>query len=658
MARFTSNHDQLYFDTLCRTKKGESVLSLIHATYQAKQSGVADVKAEIANRLMHAYNLFKGSEGSYTGNVKQFESQYTIGHELCIWKNSALDLTDLALKVAKNEITIREYFDIVFLNYIQPVNNNIVHLLYHLLEYMKKMGIKTITKEQMGKVYMEVGHATSPGEVNGAYNMLIATDYFMPDTSKKELIYHADCSIEELMDRCDTTYIVKGYEAAKEELSEEKNYIAYLLNDHRIISVDDSYELLSEEELAKELNSLNKKYGTMGIHLFGVKRGRLIREKKYSVKEIVTSSGLQDSYVQEVNKGIRLSAVVMEKPVINEELLDQEEKTDDRIIVNKDDFIEGGYNAIYYGTPGCGKSWKVENEILENVPEKYKFRTTFYLDYTHTDFVGQLLPVVEKQEDGSDKVTYSFIPGPFTLALTTAYKNPKEKVYLIIEEINRGNAASIMGDIFQLLDREKVNNKKKNKVGQSVYSINKVDLNNYLLNDEHIVLPDGKIFIPSNLYIIATMNTNDQGVFTLDTAFKRRWNMEKLPNKFDDDHPYADRYIPGTNITWKVFVEKINKKIVNDDSIGINAEDKQIGQYFMDEMVLDVEPDKSNEKLKRDFAYKMLEYIWSSVAKNGSRGNWFKGDPKTLDKVVDTFVNNGVDVFKEGIFDNDDETDI
>ena len=111
MARLTANHDKLYFDTLCRTQKGESVLSLIHATYQAKLNCKnGDVKADIARRLENAYNLFKKDSGTYVGDLKQFSSQYTIGHELCIWKNSNLDLTPLAIKVAENRILLRPLF--------------------------------------------------------------------------------------------------------------------------------------------------------------------------------------------------------------------------------------------------------------------------------------------------------------------------------------------------------------------------------------------------------------------------------------------------------------------------------------------------------------------------------------------------------------------
>ena len=139
MAGIPREHSTLYFDALCRTQKKETVLSLIKATYYAKKNNatVDDVKKEIAERLKYGYGLFKDNIrgydngiGSYQGTLEQFSSQYTIGHELSIWKNSDLELNDLAIKVAKDEITITKYFDIVFLNYFQPVQGKNVHPLY------------------------------------------------------------------------------------------------------------------------------------------------------------------------------------------------------------------------------------------------------------------------------------------------------------------------------------------------------------------------------------------------------------------------------------------------------------------------------------------------------------------------------------------------
>ena len=146
MASFPKEHTTLYFDALIRTQKKESVLAFIMATYYAKKNNIDDssVKDDIYKRLEYAYGLFRDNVrgydngiGSYGGTDGQFSSQYTLGLEMGIWKNSKLDLNDLALKVATNEITITDYFDTVLLNYIQPVNGKIIHPLYQILKYIK-----------------------------------------------------------------------------------------------------------------------------------------------------------------------------------------------------------------------------------------------------------------------------------------------------------------------------------------------------------------------------------------------------------------------------------------------------------------------------------------------------------------------------------------
>ena len=308
---------------------------------------------------------------------------------------------------------------------------------------------------------------------------------------------------------------------------------------------------------------------------------------------------------------------------------------------NFDSTKGGAQNRVVYGTPGCGKSFYVQNTFLKehNVSLENRIRTTFYMDYTNTDFVGQILPKVH--EDGEKRtVTYDFNPGPFALALKMAIENPDETVALVIEELNRGNAASIFGDIFQLLDRD--------KNGKSQYSITNTNLQDYLNKQFEGQYVFDSIQIPANLYIVATMNTSDQNVFTLDTAFKRRWQFEKLRNKFNDDHTYKGYFIPGAeNITWEKLVKDINDFIINrpDD---LSSEDKQLGVYFIDEGTLcaTIDDCKDDKKIER-FAYKLFEYLWDDVAKF-ARSDWF-GDIKTLDQLIERYKEIGIKVFVEGV---------
>mgnify|MGYP002792889480 CR=1 FL=1 len=304
-----------------------------------------------------------------------------------------------------------------------------------------------------------------------------------------------------------------------------------------------------------------------------------------------------------------------------------------------------GYNVIYYGAPGCGKSYLVKNELLPSlgITPNFTVRTTFYQDYSNSDFVGQILPKIEKTSSGTD-VTYEFNPGPFAKALLLALKNKFVNVGLVIEELNRGNAASIFGDIFQLLDRD--------SDGSSTYKIINGNLQDYL--SKELGYDVYSINIPSNLFIIATMNTSDQNVFTLDTAFKRRWKFEKIKNEFDKSKAYdkklSQMYVPGMDgITWEEMVIAINKYIVANADQFMN-EDKQIGIYFLDENTL-VE-NKLNvgdsEKIK-EFSYKILEYLWDDIAKYTDKSTWFK-DVKTLDELIEAYKDHGKDVFNDDIF--------
>ncbi|MCR4929092.1 MAG: AAA family ATPase [Lachnospiraceae bacterium] len=282
-----------------------------------------------------------------------------------------------------------------------------------------------------------------------------------------------------------------------------------------------------------------------------------------------------------------------------------------------------GINKVYYGTPGCGKSYYVDNEVLaeEDIDDNNVFRVTFYQDYTNADFVGQILPKVD-----GDKVFYEFVPGPFANALKCAIDNSDDKVALIIEELNRGNAPSIFGDIFQLLDR---------KNGESQYKIQNENIQAFLKKESTYDLD--YIKIPSNLYIFATMNTSDQNVFTLDTAFKRRWKFEKITNDFLPKDTIGAKLVPGLqNVTWKTFVETINKFIVS-HATSLSSEDKQLGKYFVDEeLLMDKSEDYSDDKTK-DFAYKVFEYLWADVAKF-NRQDWFDSKIQSLDMLIKAYL--------------------
>ena len=259
-----------------------------------------------------------------------------------------------------------------------------------------------------------------------------------------------------------------------------------------------------------------------------------------------------------------------------------------------------GMNKIIYGAPGCGKSFYLEKTILPllniKCDSEHRIRTIFYSDYSNSDFVGQIYPHI----DFNKNVEYVFKPGPFTIALEHAIANIDQPIALIIEEINRGDAAAIFGEIFQLLDRD--------EEGKSRYDIVNPAIQEYLTKKfEKFGLIFKNVRIPRNMFIFATMNTSDQGVYTLDTAFKRRWRFEHISNEFNPSHKYQSKLVPGIkNATyeWKEFVNSINKFILQIDNMP-SVEDKQLGIYFVEEDMLIESPFQDSEEARLQFAFKV-----------------------------------------------------
>ena len=291
------------------------------------------------------------------------------------------------------------------------------------------------------------------------------------------------------------------------------------------------------------------------------------------------------------------------------------------------------FQIIYYGAPGTGKSHRIKKLLKEmNVPKENIFRTTFHPDSDYSSFVGAykptMKPVDEKYRNvvGKDEeIAYSFVPQTFIKAYIQAYKKPNENVYIIIEEINRGNCAQIFGDLFQLLDRD--------DNGVSEYPIKAdSDLEMYLkgeLKDYPDGIKDGELWLPSNLYIWATMNTSDQSLFPIDSAFKRRWDWEYEPIKYKNNDWVIE--IAGNKYSWISFQRIINDKIFEATS----SEDKMLGDYF-------VKP-CNNIISEKQFVNKVLFYLWNDVCKDGD-GDIFKTDDNKEVKFSDLYGENGTDI--------------
>lgn len=301
---------------------------------------------------------------------------------------------------------------------------------------------------------------------------------------------------------------------------------------------------------------------------------------------------------------------------------------------------------IFYGAPGTGKSHRIK-ELLKalNVPKENIFRTTFHPDSDFSTFVGAYKPTMKKQYryDGKVKakyyedddlagakkdeiiidkvIQYDFVPQTFIKAYVRAYQT-NDNVYLIIEEINRGNCAQIFGDIFQLLDRD--------ENGVSEYAIKAdADIRAYLedvLGCDSEGIKDGELCLPSNLYIYATMNTSDQSLFPIDSAFKRRWDWEYEPIKYKNADWVIE--INGNQFSWTSFQKEVNNRIFESTS----SEDKMLGDFF-------VKPYDGiiTEKLLLN---KVLFYLWNDVCKDGD-GDIFKTEDNKDVKFSDLYGENG-----------------
>lgn len=301
---------------------------------------------------------------------------------------------------------------------------------------------------------------------------------------------------------------------------------------------------------------------------------------------------------------------------------------------------------IYYGAPGTGKSHRIKEQLKAlNVPKENIFRTTFHPDSDFSTFVGAYKPTMKKQYryDGKVKakyyedddlagakkdeviidkvIQYDFVPQTFIKAYVRAYQT-NNNVYLIIEEINRGNCAQIFGDLFQLLDRD--------ENGVSEYTIKAdADIRAYLedvLGCDSEGIKDGELCLPSNLYIYATMNTSDQSLFPIDSAFKRRWDWEYEPIKYKNADWVIE--INGNQFSWTSFQKEVNNRIFE----STNSEDKMLGDFF-------VKPYDGiiTEKLLLN---KVLFYLWNDVCKDGD-GDIFKTEDNKDVKFSDLYGENG-----------------
>lgn len=380
--------------------------------------------------------------------------------------------------------------------------------------------------------------------------------------------------------------------------------------------IDKVYTLQQLGDILDQMYSnAEDKMKVASIHIFGIKYGKNIIEKEFRAPDIIKAAGLNESYSTELQKALNIYRC-FSKNSYGISISDGEEPKEEMKLSAARK--TGAENILLYGVPGSGKSHEIKTKYCDD--EKRMERVVFHPDYTYSDFVGQILPRVEKDESGNDKLKYVFTPGPFTKMLKKAENDSDNYYYLVIEELNRGNAPAIFGEIFQLLDRKDEDEFPAEEVGESEYGISNYEVAKEVYDDEK-----HPVRIPSNMYILATMNTADQNVFTLDTAFQRRWNMRQIENNFEKSSHSKD-IIAGTKVSWGAFATVINDMVIDINVDMASSEDKRLGTYFAKKKELEVSR----------FPEKVLKYLWDDAFKMDKTAI-FNENCKSLEDVVVTY---------------------
>ena len=320
--------------------------------------------------------------------------------------------------------------------------------------------------------------------------------------------------------------------------------------------------------------------------------------------------------------------------------------------------VSGPRNLIFFGAPGTGKSYQLNQLAKRSFAKENVSRVTFYPDYTYSQFVGCYKPCTN--DDGD--VTYGYVAGPFLDTYLNACTHPSNQYLLIIEEINRANPAAVFGDVFQLLDRS--------AEGCSEYSVAVPDdmrkhivkrLGNLSDEEKNTIEayydPDmnfaefsnsigNNLALPPNMYIWATMNSADQGVFPMDTAFKRRWSFRYMginegENANIGGQALSEITVPcgGRDVVWNNLRRAINEFMAS-DGLRIN-EDKLLGPFFISPA------DLTPERFASTFKDKVLLYLYEDAGKT-KRSKMFKKELNTYSKVCDAFDEIGEGIFGEG----------
>lgn len=413
------------------------------------------------------------------------------------------------------------------------------------------------------------------------------------------------------------------------------------------------FEDLDDEQVINKLASLLKQRrnqkgvdATTQLHLFSIQYANILESRNFSTneyKQILKIAEIPESLYAEIRKCVRIYKTTIE----TYQQFNKQRKIKKYSPLNYTpckDKIKS-YNRIIFGAPGTGKSFQLKDEsqpINEPSPFENIERVTFHPDYSYGQFVGSYKPV----SDDNGKINYEYVPGPFMRTLVKALESGKneesaEKFLLIVEEINRAKVAAVFGDMFQLLDRT--------DTGDSVYEIQaSEDVRRYLARELGGTKDNyGSIKLPNNMYIWATMNSADQGVFPMDTAFKRRWEFTYIGINEKDDKISIDK-LPvknsdGNEIKWNILRKSINNMLLKECKVN---EDKLLGPFFISGEVFKNATSNPDEFFNA-FNSKVLMYLFEDAGKMHQKKLFAGIDQSelTFSKVCEDFKARGTAIF-------------
>lgn len=403
---------------------------------------------------------------------------------------------------------------------------------------------------------------------------------------------------------------IKGYKGKT-----VRNYIYQLVNIGKSIEFNEKYD--------------NNIFMVINISEYEIIRKYILNHEKFEELNLKSNRGLKSALD-------RYAEFLFEMNEVNL----QEEVFEANYITKLN--IKYDHNRILFGAPGTGKSYtlnKEKNDLLKNGGGFE--RVTFHPDYSYAHFVGTYKPVSNERGE----ISYEYVPGPFMRTYVTAMKsansdNPKPYL-LIIEEINRANVAGVFGEVFQLLDR--------NAENISVYPIQtSEDMRKYLsreLGGDSTLYTEIKI--PDNMFIWATMNSADQGVYPMDTAFKRRWNFTYLGINDKEEGILGKEVCLGEGIyerrvEWNELRKAINIELLEECKVN---EDKLLGPYFVTENYIE-----NNEEFVKVFKNKIIMYLFDDAARH-KRSVIFSGSETNniYSEICKEFDEKGIFIFSERV---------